>query len=113
MHREDHRRRDSTGYRLEVLDRIIRDFVEEGRVDDIGACNDQDGRAICGRLGRATRTNVAAGTGDILDEKLLSQPVGKSLRQKTAKHIGGAGWREWNNDAHWPGGVGLRSCDMS
>jgi hypothetical protein len=60
-------------------------------------------------LRRLARADVRVGTGDILNIKLLSELLGKSLGDEPRNKVARSARRERYDHAHWPRRIGLRS----
>src|SRR5262249_23072665 len=81
-------------------------------VYDIGAESDQDGIAVrCGLCG-LPRRDIAAGSADVLNVKLLSEPLAQSLCHQTREDIGRSTPRETDDQADRPARIVLRGCRL-
>src|SRR6266849_3663643 len=64
--------------------------------------------AIGRRLRRLASTDVARGTGDVVDIELLSETFAQFLGDEPREHVGRAAGRKWDDHAHRPRRISLR-----
>src|SRR5215208_3772994 len=95
--------------RLEIPDRIIGNSVVKAWICcECNSIDDKDRIAVRRRLRRATRTDIAARAGHILDVELLAEPLGQLLCDKPPDRVSLTAGRKRHDNAHWPGRVLLR-----
>jgi hypothetical protein len=88
VHRDYLHCRGSYRHRVEVGDWIIkRVFLKRWVGDERDAVHEEDGVTVSGSLGSATRTNAAAGSGDVLDIELFAQAIGQFLRNEATTSV--------------------------
>jgi hypothetical protein len=56
-------------------------------------------------------SDIAARASDVLDIDLLAELLGQLLRHEASEGVGHPTGRKCNDCAHWPRGIGLRSCN--
>ena len=101
--RRAHRDRD----RIEVRGGVIGDVLVQRGINDVVRAIDENGVAVGCRLRGATRPNISARAGDILDIKLRPQLLGELLRHQASEYVGRAGGRERHDHPHRPGRITL------
>src|SRR5258707_3897938 len=106
-----HRRGDRKCDRVEVLEGIIGHFAEQGGIDDVALCNNEYSVPVGRRLGGLAHPNIAAGTGYVRDEKLLSNLFGQPLCDEAGGHVGWTAGRIRNDYAHGSVRINLRPGD--
>ncbi len=67
---------------------IIGDFIVQSRIDHVAGRSNKHRVAIRGRQSRSARTDIAAGTANVLDVELVSNLFGQLLCDDTAENIG-------------------------
>ena len=96
-------------HRLEILVRIVGNFIEQRRIDHAGAERKQDGIAVGRGACRLSGSDIAVGPGDIFHIERLAQALGQFLRRKARKNVRGAARRKGNDHPHRTRGVALRA----
>ena len=81
-------------------------LVQRG-INDVVRAIDENGVAVGCRLRGATRPNISARAGDILDIKLRPQLLGELLRHQASEYVGRTGARERHDHTHRPGRITL------
>ena len=112
---EDEIEKSKAGNRREILQRIERQFLEQGDADR-GAVGEQRQRiAVRRRRYHRSRRGDAAGAGLILDVKALPELVAEFVRDDARGDVGDAAGGERQHDAHGPVGIaGLRAgCESA
>src|SRR5215204_5273058 len=95
--------------RIEIPDRIIGNSVVKAWICcECNSIDDKDRIAVRRRLRRATRADIAARAGHILDVELLAEPLGQLLCDKPPDRVSLTAGRKRHDNAHWPGRVRLR-----
>jgi len=87
MNSEHHRCCDRQCDCVEAFDWVIGYFVEQGGIDDKGTCRDKKGVSVGRHLCDASRTDVAAGSANVLDVELFAQIVRELLRDQAPEHV--------------------------
>ena len=88
----------------------IEPLVERG-VDRVGGADQQKGIAVRRRIHHAFGGDIAAGARPVVDDNLLTEPLGEPLRHHPRRNVGGTAGRKSNDQAHRPRRIGLRRCD--
>ena len=92
----------------EVADEIeVESFVER-RVDRVRRTRQQKGVTVLRRPDDGLGRNIGAGTGPVLDDKLLSEPFRQPLTHQARGQVAGASGGIADDDAHWSRRVGFR-----
>jgi hypothetical protein len=104
MHAEHHRRRGAERDRVEVLERIERDVIEQERVVGEVAAGDERGVAVGRRLRRAAGADVSARAAQVFDEEILPRRRGELLPDQAGENIGGSARSETDDELDRPRG---------
>src|SRR5262245_24008038 len=102
---------DSEGHRLEILVGIVRNFIEQRRIHDVGAEGNENGVSIRHRTRYLAGCNVSAGSRYVLDIELLSQPLAQFLGSEPCEQVRRTARRERHYHAHRPHRISLRPCE--
>ena len=70
VHGKHHGRGDGERHRIEILAGVVGNLTVQGGIDDVVDAIDQHRVAVGCRLGGPARSNIAAGSADILDIEL-------------------------------------------
>ena len=94
-------------HRLEILERIVRDFlVEAGIGDEARACKQQRG-AVVRRSRGGPGADIAVRAAAVLDHERLAETVGELLREDAARGVHASARGKRQDDTHRPLRVGL------
>src|ERR1700719_737889 len=88
--------------RVEIFQRIEAGVREQEQIVGDVAAGYQDRIAVGRRLRRFHRADIAAGAGNVLDEKILAGLGAELLRNQPRHQIGRAAGREADNDFYGP-----------
>src|SRR5262249_8859310 len=100
-----------TRNRRDVADEIEIEFVVEGSVDRIRTSDQKQRVAICWRTHDGFSGNISTGTGPILDDKWLAEPVRQPLPKQAPNDVGPAARDDADDQAHRPRWIGLRPSE--
>jgi len=102
IHRHDERSAHSARDRSDVADEIEVRFVDEHGVDDIYSADREKCIPVGGRTHHRLRTDIVATARPVLDDELLTEPLGKPWSDQAHDDIVGAACCCSDNHAHWP-----------
>src|SRR4051812_25974098 len=108
MHNHDGRLAANARNWSDVADEIEIELVVERRIDGIRRIGEQKGIAIRSRTHDCLGADVAASTGPILNDELLTEPLRQPLSDRARGDIGRTARRESDDDAHGPRWIALR-----
>ena len=103
--REDEIEKSQAGNRLEIFQRIERQFLEQRDADRGAVGQQRQRRAVGRRRDHRPRRGDAAGAGLVLDVEALPELVGELFRDDARGDIGDAAGRERQHDANGLVGV--------
>ena len=96
------------------MERIIGKPGIEVRVGDEGRIRRHEKRvAVRGSFGDRFSSDLTRAARLVLDNELLAPFFGEPLRQRTRNNVRDAAGREWHNDVHGFGWIGLRARDAA
>src|SRR5262245_40485719 len=107
----DERHADDAANRCDIADKIEIELLVERRVDRVGRADQQERVAVRRRIHDAFGGDIATGARPIVDDNLLTEPLGEPLRHHPRRNVGRTASRKPNNQAHRSRRVGLRRCD--
>src|ERR1700726_149647 len=94
----------------DVADKIILELFIQRRIDRVLKAREQERMAIGRRLYDGLGGDIAAGTGPVLDDELLGEPVRQPLPNQAHRDVGLAAGGEPYENSYRPRRIGLRAC---
>src|SRR5437667_7898402 len=94
-----------------VAEEVEIEFLVKRRIDRGRGADQEQGVSVRRRIHDQLRTNIAAGSWPVLDDKLLAETLRQPLADQTSADVGRSAGGKWDDDAHRPGRVGLRPSE--
>src|SRR3954453_20009848 len=107
------RDRDDARDRCDVAEEVEIEFFVKRRVDRGRGADQKEGVSVRRRIHYHFRTNIAARSRSVLDDKLLAETLREPLADQTSDDVGRSAAGKWDHDAHRPRRIGLRPGDAS
>lgn len=111
MNLHDERHADDAANRCDVANEIEIELLVERRVDRVGRADQQKRVAVRWRIHDAFGGDIATGARPVVNDNLLTEPLGEPLRHHPRSNVGRTASGKSNDQAHRPRRVGLRRCD--
>ena len=110
MNLHDERHADDAGNGGDVADEIEIELLVKRCIDRVGGAHDEQRIAVRRCADRGFDRDIAAGARPVVDDDLLTEPLGEPLRHHPRCNVGRTPSRKPNDQAHRSRGVGLRCC---
>src|SRR5262249_22981254 len=91
--------------------KFVVNFLEGGGVNLIIGADGEQCVAICERTHDCLSSDIAAGTRPVLNDELLTEPLGEPLTYYARDDVNRLARGKSDDDAHRPRRIGLRPCD--
>src|SRR5258705_8657430 len=92
----------------DVAEEVEIKFFVKRRIDRGRRADQEEAVSIRRRIHDHLRTNIAAGSRSVLDDKLLAETLRQPLADQTSDDVGRSAGSKWDDDAHPPPRIGLR-----
>ena len=110
-HRHDVRRARDASDGHDIANEVEVQLGIKRGVDRIRRIDQQNGVAVGRGVHDRFGADVVSGSGLVLDDELLAEPLRQPLRDHARGDVGAAAGREWHDDAHRTRWIGLRHRD--
>ena len=111
VYRHNEGDRDDACDGCDVAEEVEIEFLVKRHIDRGRRADQEEGVAVRRRIHDHLRTNIAAGSRPVLDDKLLAETLRQPLADQTSDDVGRSAGGKWDDDAHRPRRIGLRPRD--
>ena len=111
VYRHDEGDRDDACDGCDVAEEVETKFLVKRRIDRGRRADQEECVSVRRRIHDHLRTNIAAGSRPVLDDKLLAETLRQPLADQTSDDVGRSAGGKWDDDAHRPRRIGFRPRD--